>query len=153
MIRSNAKFKVDLSAFVARANGNIDQVVRKVALDILRALVLASPVDTGRFRGNWFVQLDTAPQETSEVDDRKTGTAGKSFGQILGSAETTKTVGRGYTQIARFKIGDSLYILNHLPYSIELEYGSSRQAPNGMVRITAAEFDQYVRSAAAGLKK
>lgn len=131
---SNAQFKADLSAFVKRANGNADLVVRKVALDLLSSIVMKSPVDTGRFRGNWFVQEDVSPVQSSVTDK---------------SGETT--ILAGATAVGQFSAGGKVYILNHLPYSIELEHGHSKQAPAGMVKITVAEFEQYVRGAAAEL--
>jgi hypothetical protein len=36
------------------------------------------------------------------------------------------------------------WIYNNLPYAIALEYGHSRQAPNGMVRIALAEIEAEV---------
>ena len=35
--------------------------------------------------------------------------------------------------------GTQQWIFNNVPYIVVLEYGHSRQAPNGMARITAAE--------------
>lgn len=135
MPRGNAAFKQDLKAFVNRAQGNAEIVIRKIALSVLAALVRKSPVDTGRFRGNWFVQEDVSSQQTDGTDKGGGG-----------------TIEVGAVKIASFKVGEKLYILNHLPYSIDLEYGGSQQAPNGMVRITVAEFEQYLAAATSGLK-
>lgn len=40
--------------------------------------------------------------------------------------------------------GTTQWIFNNVPYIVVLEYGSSRQAPEGMARITAAEMQQRV---------
>lgn len=135
MTAQNSRFRADLSRFVRRSNVNLDLVVRKVALDLLTSIVRRSPVDTGRFRGNWFVQAGLAPQ-TTETDDKS------------GSA----TISKGASEVGRFKVGDQLFILNHLPYAIELENGHSKQAPSGMVKITALEFAQHLNRAAGGLR-
>jgi hypothetical protein len=37
--------------------------------------------------------------------------------------------------------------VNNLPYAVPLEYGHSKQAPGGMVRITLARFQQIVDEA------
>jgi hypothetical protein len=37
------------------------------------------------------------------------------------------------------EIGTTQWVYNDVPYIVALEYGHSRQAPNGMARITAAE--------------
>ena len=132
----NAQFKQKMKSFVERTEANMNIIVRKLALELLSSIVLKSPVDTGRFRGNWFVQVDTAPVQTDDLD--KSG---------------SKSIIAGATEIGRFEYGGRIFILNHLPYSIALEYGYSGQAPAGIVRITVAEFQQYVEKIAAGLKK
>jgi hypothetical protein len=129
----NSAFKRQIAGFVKRAEGNMDIVVRKIALDLLTALVKRSPVDTGRFRGNWVVQEAIVPTTSDSTEDN--------------AVET------GSVEIARFRAGGRLYILNHLPYSIALERGHSQQAPAGMVRITVAEFKQYLRKAGMEITK
>ena len=37
-------------------------------------------------------------------------------------------------ELARFKIGETLFMTNPLPYAVPLEYGHSSQAPNGIYR-------------------
>jgi len=132
---NNAAAKRDIKAFVQRTELTLDQMLRSIALTLLSAIVKRSPVDTGRFRGNWMVQVDLAPQ-TTETEDK------------AGSA----TIAQGQAEIARFKFGETVYLLNHLVYALELEYGSSKQAPSGMVRITAREFQAYVQRAAKGAR-
>lgn len=148
----NARFRRDMRAFLKRAEDNADSVLRETALALLASIVKRSPVDTGRFRGNWFVQEAISPVVSLNEDKRGSG-----------------VISAGQMELARFKVGDKLYILNHLPYSIVLENGEygtgpyatnkttrdgySVQAPHGMVKITVREFEQYVRAAAAKVKK
>jgi hypothetical protein len=82
----------------------------------------------GRFRGNWQVSFDTpTTEETGRID--KTG-------------DLTKAAGN-YT-LSLFKVGmSSIYFCNNIPYAYPLEMGHSTQAPGGMVRITAAEFQRF----------
>jgi hypothetical protein len=82
----------------------------------------------GRFRGNWQVSFDApTTEETGRVD--KTG-------------DLTKAAGN-YT-LSLFKVGmSSIYFCNNVPYAYPLEMGHSTQAPGGMVRITAAEFQRF----------
>jgi hypothetical protein len=42
-----------------------------------------------------------------------------------------------------------IYLTNALPYARRLEYGWSKQAPSGMVRISAMRFAEAVRKAIA----
>lgn len=133
---ANDDFRRKFNAFVERAKGNQDLVVRKVALDLMTSLVMKSPVDTGRFRGNWQVQYSLTPRTLELVD--RTGAA------TLASAQM---------DLSAFSIGRMLYLVNHLPYAVPLEYGHSKQAPAGMVRITVTEFDQFLTRAVGEVKK
>ena len=36
----------------------------------------------------------------------------------------------------------AVYFCNNVPYAYPLEFGHSQQAPGGMVRVTAAEFQR-----------
>ncbi|WP_440514425.1 hypothetical protein [Serratia sarumanii] len=91
----------------------------------------------GRFRGNWQVGLDAAPQgETGRVD--------KSGG---------KTLAAGTLVIERFRVGmQAVYFTNNVPYAYPLEFGHSSQAPGGMVRITAADFQRHFQAAVSEVK-
>ena len=44
-----------------------------------------------------------------------------------------------------FNLGGNTLISNDLPYAGAIEDGHSKQAPNGMVRITALEFKRIVK--------
>ena len=50
-------------------------------------------------------------------------------------------------------MGSTVYLVNHPPYALPLEYGHSKQARGGMVRITVAEFDQFLTHAVGDLKQ
>lgn len=101
--------------------------VRKVAIDITSSVILKTPVDTGRARGNWQVQINSPITSTLDVND-KTGAT---------------TIGTATNTLANYKAGD-IYITNNLPYIIKLEQGSSKQQPAGMVAITIREFDRII---------
>lgn len=88
----------------------------------------------GRFRGNWQVTFDApATGETGQIDPKG-----------------INTVTTGARVILQFASGKkSIYLVNNVPYAQRLEYGHSRhQAPNGMVRITIAEFHRMINKAA-----
>lgn len=92
----------------------------------------------GRFRGNWQVSFDTpTTDETGRVD--KTGNLTKAAGN--------------YT-LSLFKVGmKAIYFCNNVPYAYRLEMGHSSQAPGGMVRITAAEFQRLFEEAVREVTK
>ncbi|HHA1839499.1 TPA: hypothetical protein ACOEGF_001092 [Enterobacter asburiae] len=92
----------------------------------------------GRFRGNWQVSFDApTTDETGRVD--KTGNLTKAAGN--------------YT-LSLFKVGmKAIYFCNSVPYAYRLEMGHSSQAPGGMVRITAAEFQRFFEDAVRQVTK
>jgi hypothetical protein len=149
---SNNQFKADLTKFIAKAGVNAQLVVTKIALDLDRSLILKSPVDTGRFRGNWQVSFDRANTETKESTDK----SGQS------------TINAHQAALAEFKAGRTVFLTNSLPYALAIEYGQygrgpgatdkttrdgfSIQAPYGVRDLTVAEFKFYVQKAVRGLK-
>lgn len=92
----------------------------------------------GRFRGNWQVSFDApTTDETGRVD--KTGNLTKAAGN--------------YT-LSLFKVGmKAIYFCNNVPYAYRLEMGHSSQAPGGMIRITAAEFQRFFEDAVREVTK
>lgn len=140
-------FALDLSRFCEKAKANAELVVKKIAIDMLGKVVDRSPVGNpelwadpsagagyvgGRFRGNWQVSFDLpAAGETGQIDK---------------SGRQTKQTGSAIIQTYSTGIG-SIYLMNNVPYARRLEYGWSGQAPQGVVRVTVAEFDAFVRKA------
>lgn len=92
----------------------------------------------GRFRGNWQVSFDApTTDETGRVDK---------------AGNLTKAAGN-YT-LSLFKVGmKAIYFCNNVPYAYRLEMGHSSQAPGGMVRITAAEFQRFFEEAVREVTK
>ncbi|WP_273849109.1 hypothetical protein [Serratia liquefaciens] len=91
----------------------------------------------GRFRGNWQVGLDASPQGETGLVDKSGG----------------KTLAAGTLVIERFRVGmQAVYFTNNVPYAYPLEFGHSTQAPGGMVRITAADFQRHFQAAVSEVK-
>ncbi|MGX1905620.1 hypothetical protein ACWIVX_29435 [Enterobacter asburiae] len=92
----------------------------------------------GRFRGNWQVSFDApTTDETGRID--KTGNLTKAAGNY---------------KLSLFKVGmKAIYFCNNVPYAYRLEMGHSSQAPGGMVRITAAEFQRFFEEAVREVTK
>lgn len=118
-------FSLDLSRFVAKTNNRVDLAVRKVMLEVFRRVVMKSPVQTGRFRGNWNIGYLSPNRETTVATDQS------------GAATISRITAA--VQAAPINDGASVFLTNSLPYALELEHGSSKQAPAGMVKVTLAE--------------
>ncbi|WP_265440044.1 hypothetical protein, partial [Aeromonas salmonicida] len=55
--------------------------------------------------------------------------------------------------LEQFKVGmNAIYFTNNVPYAYRLEMGHSKQAPNGMIAITAENAGKFFRDAIAEMK-
>lgn len=99
--------------------GNASKRVRAAALKADEVAVLATPVDTGRARANWVVSLGSPSQAQG---NRQPG---------VNPAQVA--LSQGAQTIEQWAPGKgSIFISNGVPYAVELDRGSSRQAPEGM---------------------
>jgi len=128
-------FEADLTRFVKKTKGNVDTVVRKVGFDLTRQVIKRTPVDTGRARGNWQVSENLHSVVLSSKN--KTG---------------AKTLRAAKSVLNEIKAGGFFYIQNNVEYILDLEYGSSKQAPQGMMRIAVRLYSQFLRNAVRDLK-
>jgi hypothetical protein len=119
---------------------NSNVVVRKVALAIDQALVLSTPVDTGRARANWQVNVAAPSSGLVEsfpiADGDQVGLPGTSGTFAM---QTAIAATKGYS-------GGGIYISNNLPYIIPLNDGHSHQAEPGFVENAILNGIRAVRS-------
>lgn len=122
--------------FEAQINAFVDEDIPEALFDLMRALtltgltslVLMTPVDTGRARGNWIVTIgaSTARYTDSSLDQSGSSAISAGFQTVLSAKANPFTI---------------IYLQNNLPYIEALESGSSTQAPNGMVTVTIANLE------------
>lgn len=110
-------FANDVRRFSLKSGDALDKTVRAVTISLFNGIIRDTPVDTGRARGAWETTVGQASTSTPERLD-KTGS--------LAMAEVVANTPPG--------AGQETYIANNLPYIANLERGSSKQAPEGMVR-------------------
>ncbi|WP_236225551.1 hypothetical protein [Pseudomonas pseudonitroreducens] len=109
-----------------------DKIARTATIDFFSGTVKDTPVDTGRARGNWVTTTDKPAQGEINREDKS--------GSAVISEIVTKTPEGA---------GQETFMSNSLPYIDKLEYGSSKQAPNGMVRRNLARVQRIVDAAVA----
>lgn len=126
-----AKWSVPFDKLAKKRQQDIETVIRESATYIFSRVIMMSPVDTGRFRANWNCSIGQINEATSDSLD-PSGTL------TLSSMQST---------VLGMKMGQTIYLANALPYAVRLEYGWSKQAPQGMVRIVAREFANAVQRA------
>lgn len=118
------EFILSLRKFADQVPEKHSAIVRKTAMQVLRGVVMKTPVDTGRAKGNWSV---TNGQPT--------------LMQVEGTDKTGNvTIRTGLSQILEAKPQlEIIWIQNNLPYIVPLEHGHSQQAAKGMLAVTIAE--------------
>ena len=126
-------FADQLKAFAEKTQVKLETVVRKAAIDLQNGVVLRSPVDTGRFRSNWMAGIGAVDRTTVTTEDK--------------SGDVSRA--RVQAAIETWKPGQTIWLTNHLPYAKRLEYGWSKQAVGGMVRLTVQDWRDYVSKAVA----
>lgn len=129
------EFTASIDKWIASAEKGLEFAVEEMCREVHKALVMGSPVDTGRFRGNWQVTLNKIPLHALNNYDKagnKTIAAGESVinGMFRRGAAVT-----------------SVHFSNMLIYANALEYGHSKQAPNGVVGIVALRLRSYMAEA------
>jgi len=122
--KSAREFAFDLSRFNIESREHLENVVRYIALTLDQKVVLRTPVDTGRARGNWYPSIGQPSDEVNENAFDKSGTT--TFGEIA-------------AVVVNAQLGSVIWLTNNLPYIVRLEDGYSGQAPTGMVDVSLEE--------------
>ena len=117
-------FKADMERWSEDALRKLTEATQKISLDVFSNVIRLSPVDTGRFKGNWQPSVGAPVAGELELLDPSGGTV---TAKVSGFVEGVEA-------------GDVIYMVNNLPYAESLEDGSSQQAPNGMVKLTVQRF-------------
>ena len=125
-------FADELGAQIKAAQDKLDALPGKIALELLASVVRKSPVDTGLFRSSWRVSMNSVDATVSAI-------------------ATLDALAAGREMLRTFRTADTIYITNSLEYARKLEYGWSKQAPQGMVRLTVAELPDSIRRAVSAL--
>lgn len=149
---AQGSFSAQIQSFVDQTKADMEELFRVVVIQIGTSIIKMSPVGNqdlwqnpsaappgyvgGRFRGEWQFSIDNpAESQNGRIDP----SGGESVAELVDGA-------------LMLQVGQTAWIVNLLPYAIPLEYGHSDQAPNGMVRITVARFQQIVEEAARNLR-
>ena len=109
------KFQLALTQF----SQNMLPEYAEVAMDVLRGVVLNTPVDTGRARGNWQVTTNTPATGQTQVKTKNGARAIQDGTSKINSANVAD--------------GTTIWITNNVPYIERLEDGWSAQKPDGIL--------------------
>lgn len=126
-------FAADLTRFTKKTRDGLDRVRRVVIIKLYSAIILDTPVLTGRLRGNWQVSIGS-PVTTITGRTDMTG------------AEVIREVEKAAQQSSMM---DVVILRNNLPYAFRIEYEgwSAVKAPQGMVRRNVTRFRRLLNDA------
>ena len=119
----------DLQRIAQRNKQKAVKVMQNSLMRIGGAIVMRSPVDTGRFRSNWLSAYGAVDTSTNDALDKSGGAA---IGKLTAAVNTLAA-------------NQVFYFTNSLPYAQRLEYDAwSAQSPAGMVRVSVASWQSIV---------
>ena len=107
------------SDFTLQVLSEAEKIVKDSTAFALQQVITRSPVDTGAYRGNHQVSINK-PDNSYD----------------LNATDMTNAYVKAGSVISKVKIGNLVYIQNCLPYSLKLEGGSSKQAPQGVYALS-----------------
>ena len=98
---------------------DLDKAFRSICLGIYKDVILGTPVDTGRARGNWQIAVGVPPRE--EITRKERGGA-------------TNKMNEAKSKINRPMAGKSVFMANNVGYIMKLEEGHSVQSRGFITR-------------------
>lgn len=123
-------FNRGLDRWMQRFKISSDVAMRQIALRLFENIIRRTPVDTGWARANWYASLNQKIDPPGGPAPE--GVAG------LPPANPAGVVAQG-------RAGDAFWLQNGVPYIKNLENGSSKQAAEGMVKLSIAEAETFFR--------
>jgi hypothetical protein len=108
---------------VININKRTEKMVRGTVIGCASRIIKRTPVKDGTLRGNWQASIGQPVQATIDRMDKN------------GAASVSDVAREGQ----RLNIGAVFYMTNNLPYAAAIEFGSSTQALQGMMRIEVLE--------------
>jgi hypothetical protein len=104
-------FGLQVAEWAKKAKGSVDKNVRGITLALFSGIIKATPVDTGRARGNWQTTVGTAATGTVErLDPSGSAAIGEITANMGGAGKIT-------------------WLTNNLPYITVLEFGGYPNPP------------------------
>ena len=125
--------------FNIKAMAKSEAKIKKAFIGLSTDIIMDTPVLSGRLRNNWFPSVNQGTDKTTKYTGEK------------GSAATNRV------SAVKFKLGDTLYLTNNLPYAERIEFGLypspsktgktvggySVKSPQGMVRKNIIKWSKY----------
>lgn len=140
----------DVKKFTTEVEEGNERIIKGTAIALYGDIIRSSPVDSGRFRANWFLSGKRPSRKKTKKEDRS--------GQ-----EKINEVTNSILKSRKFRI---FTLTNNLPYAEVIELGGykkenirsteskvthsgfSKQAPKGVVRVNTLRFNALLEEQA-----
>lgn len=126
-----------INADIANTGGKKLRRMGKRKLKQTYKLAAGQDYTGGRFKNNWRTAVGSA-MDRSTID--KPDSSGLTSRVLMD------------VKIEGWRAGRTIWITNSLPYAKKLEFGHSKQAPTGIVRLTVQNYAQAVAKAVAEVR-
>lgn len=117
-----SQWNIDINRIMSNLGESVKKKAERTAQAVYDGVVDFSPVDTGQFRASWNISENSPNFNTVDVG-----------GISMNPLPRPNQIARAASNFPIF------FISNGKDYGQILEYGNSRQAPSGMVRLTLAK--------------
>lgn len=142
-------FRGSIQQFVRKCKDQEDKFLREFVQDLLQVIVTGSspsgsfgpgtPVDTGFARASWYIGVNDNGSPPALAKGAK--------------VDWSSILAQSVVSLSNAKIGDTIWLMNNCVYIRRLEYGHSQQAPQGMVRVTLANYKAIADATAKRILK
>lgn len=112
-------FAQEMDKLAGIVETNVVKLHRAVAEEVVEFVANATPVKTGQAAGNWQTTINTP-----------------SSSWTAGNSSAAEAIAQAREALTSLAIGQTVYISNNVPYIVELNQGSSAQAPAGFVELS-----------------
>lgn len=127
-------FSKSVDEWAKKAEAALLDTFKEAFIEIGMRVIDRTPVDTGQAQGSWVASKNGPASGEAPVRDVEAAKA-----ELRAIAGT-------------LTLGDMGNLTSNAAHILELEYGRSDQAPQGMVRLTAQEFREIASEAFAKAK-
>ena len=133
MVETAKEFENLLIKLAASVETNLEKIIRKTAIDLWTEIVMASPVDRGRYRASHGIMASEPTGDEPAASDPGKGNVLPAPSKPLSGSEI------GFTWEIK---DDAIWFYNNLIYAEVIEDGDhSDQAPQGVYNITLSNFN------------
>jgi hypothetical protein len=136
-------FSSEIDSFVKSFQGAVSSVVADSIKEISEKIILRTPVDTGRARANWQAMIND--EANSSINWQGNDSEGNPDLSAPAPSEGSDFAIANMIPVAEQAVGEVFVMTNSVIYTEDLEYGTSAQAPQGMLRRTVSEWEGIVR--------